>query len=160
AKELMRECCVPTADFEVFSDLAAARAFVKKKDGPIVVKADGLAAGKGVVVCKNAVEAVDAGDQCPDRKGFGAAGDRGGVGDSLEGEEASFLALTDGTTVIPLASSQDHKRIFDGDRGPNTGGMGAYSPAPIVTPAVAERVEREVLRPIVAGLERRGIRYR
>ncbi len=159
-KELLEEAGVPTARFGVFTDAAAAKAFVTRTGTPIVVKADGLAAGKGVFVCADEAEAFRAVDQCLRDRVFGEAGGRIVVEEFLPGEEASFLAVTDGETVLPLASSQDHKRIFDGDRGPNTGGMGAYSPAPIVTPEVHARVMREVLEPVVAGLSRRGIRYR
>lgn len=160
AKELMRECGVPTASFGVFSDPEEARAYLRRVGAPVVVKADGLAAGKGVAVCATEAEALEAIDGCLRARAFGEAGARVVIEECLEGEEASFLAFTDGETVLPLASSQDHKRIFDGDRGPNTGGMGAYSPAPVVTPEIAKRVEREVLLPIVKGLRRRNIRYR
>jgi phosphoribosylamine--glycine ligase len=125
-----------------------------------VVKADGLAGGKGVTVCETAAEAQAAIEAAMRRRVFGDAGARVVIEEFLPGEEASFMAVTDGETVLPLASSQDHKRAFDGDRGPNTGGMGAYSPAPVVTPEVEERVLREILAPVVAGLRRRGIRYR
>ncbi len=158
-KALLEEAGVPTARFGVFTDAAAAKAFVTETGTPIVVKADGLAAGKGVFVCADEADAVGAIDQCLRDRVFGDAGARVVVEEFLPGEEASFLAVTDGETVVPLASSQDHKRIFDGDRGPNTGGMGAYSPATIVTPEVHARVMREVLEPVVAGLRRRGIRY-
>jgi phosphoribosylamine--glycine ligase len=159
AKELLEQCRVPTATFGVFSDTDAARAFVQATGAPIVVKADGLAAGKGVTVCESEEEAFAAIDQSLRERAFGDAGRSVVIEEFLEGEEASFLALTDGETVLPLASSQDHKRIFDGDRGPNTGGMGAYSPAPLVTPAVHDRVMRDLLAPVVAGLQGRGVRY-
>ena len=162
AKRLLEECRVPTARFGVFSEVEPARAFVRemrRSGGRIVVKADGLAAGKGVTLCASEAEAFAAIDQSLRDRAFGAAGSSIVIEEFLEGEEASFLALTDGETVVPLASCQDHKRIFDGDRGPNTGGMGAYSPAPVVTDVVHERVLRDVLRPIVAGLRARGIRY-
>lgn len=160
AKELMRECAVPTAAFGVFSDPEEAGAYVRRLGAPLVVKADGLAAGKGVAVCATEAEALEAIDGCLRRRVFGEASARVVIEERLEGEEASFLAFTDGETVLPLASSQDHKRIFDGDRGPNTGGMGAYSPAPVVTPEIAKAVEREILLPVVEGLRRRKIRYR
>lgn len=159
AKELLEQCRVPTAAFGVFSDVEAARAFVRATGTPIVVKADGLAAGKGVTICTSEAEAFAAIDQSLRERAFGEAGASVVIEEFLEGEEASFLALTDGETVLPLASSQDHKRILDGDRGPNTGGMGAYSPAPVVTQAVHDRVMRKVLAPVVAGLKGRGIRY-
>jgi phosphoribosylamine--glycine ligase len=160
AKELLEERGVPTAAFGVFSDVDTARAFVRATGAPIVVKADGLAAGKGVAVCANEAEAFAAIDRSLRERAFGDAGASVVIEEFLEGEEASFLALTDGETVLPLASSQDHKRILDGDRGPNTGGMGAYSPAPVVTPAVHDRVMRCILEPVVAGLRARGIHYR
>src|SRR6185312_11140412 len=123
------------------------------------VKADGLAAGKGVAVCATESEALAAIEESLTQRVFGDAGASIVVEEFLEGEEASFLALTDGETVVPLASSQDHKRVLDGDRGPNTGGMGAYSPAPIMTPALQDRVMREIMEPVVRGLARQGIRY-
>jgi phosphoribosylamine--glycine ligase len=161
-KHLLEECGVPTASFGVFSEVAPARDFVRRigrGDGRVVVKADGLAAGKGVSVCSSEAEAFAAIDQSLRQRAFGAAGSSVVVEEFLEGEEASFLALTDGETVIALESCQDHKRIFDGDRGPNTGGMGAYSPAPVVTREVQDRVLSEVIDPVVAGLRARGIRY-
>ena len=158
-KELLERCRVPTAAFGVFSDAEAARTFVRATGTPIVVKADGLAAGKGVTVCASEAEAFAAIDQCLRERAFGDAGRSVVIEEFLEGEEASFLALADGDTVLPLASSQDHKRILDEDRGPNTGGMGAYSPAPVVTPAVHDRVMRKVFAPVVAGLKGQGIRY-
>ena len=158
-KRLLDESGVPSARFGVFSDVDRARAFVRRSGSPIVVKADGLAAGKGVTVCTSEAEAFAAIDQSLRERAFGEAGASVVIEEFLSGEEASFLALTDGETVVPLASSQDHKRIFDGDRGPNTGGMGAYSPAPVVTAEVHERVMREVMGPVVEGLRRRGIRY-
>jgi phosphoribosylamine--glycine ligase len=159
AKRLLEECGVATARFGVFRDPDDARAFVRSVGAPIVVKADGLAGGKGVVICTSEVEASAAIDECLCRRVFGDAGASVVIEEFLEGEEASFLALTDGETVVPLASSQDHKRALDGDRGPNTGGMGAYSPAPIVTPDLHSRVMREIMTPVVEGLRRRGIRY-
>jgi phosphoribosylamine--glycine ligase len=158
-KRLLDESGVPSARFGVFSDVDSARTFVRRTGSPIVVKADGLAAGKGVTVCASEAEAFAAIDQSLRERAFGEAGASIVIEEFLEGEEASFLALTDGETVVPLAASQDHKRIFDGDRGPNTGGMGAYSPAPVVTSQVHERVMREVMLPVVGGLRRRGIRY-
>ncbi len=159
AKELMLENGIPTAACEVFSDLEEARRHVGR-DQPCVVKADGLAAGKGVILCSGKAEAEAALDAVMGRKVFGAAGDRVVIEELLIGEEASFMALMDGEDFLPLASSQDHKRIFDGDKGPNTGGMGAYSPAPVVDAAVHEAVVEQVLKPLAAGLRRRGLRYR
>jgi phosphoribosylamine--glycine ligase len=160
AKELLREAGVATADFAVFTDAAAALRHVRSAGAPIVVKADGLAAGKGVTVCTTLDQAERAIEDALARRVFGSAGARIIVEEHLEGEEASFLALTDGQHVVPLATSQDHKRIGDGDTGPNTGGMGAYSPAPVVTPALERAVVDEILKPTVAALARRGIVYR
>jgi phosphoribosylamine---glycine ligase len=160
AKDLMRREQVPTAYFGSFTDPDEARRYADEIGTPIVVKADGLAAGKGVIICTTPREAHEAIDEIMRGRIFGSAGDRVVVEEFLEGEEASFLAFTDGHTVLPLSSAQDHKRVFDEDQGPNTGGMGAYSPAPIVTPALTERVMQEVMYPIVTGLQRRGITYK
>ena len=159
-KELLCAAGVRTARFAEFSDASAAHRHLDEVGAPIVVKADGLAAGKGVSVCATIDEAHAAIDEMMRAKVFGDAGAKVVVEAVLHGEEASFLALTDGTTVVPLASSQDHKRIFDGDLGPNTGGMGAISPAPVVTAEVERRVVREILAPVVAELRRRGIVYK
>ena len=159
AKELMLENGIPTAACEVFSDLDEAKRYVAR-DQPCVVKADGLAAGKGVILCSDRAEAEAALDDIMARKIFGAAGDRVVIEEWLIGEEASFMALMDGDDFLPLASSQDHKRIFDGDQGPNTGGMGAYSPAPVVDATVHDTVVERVLKPLAAGLKRRGLMYR
>ena len=159
AKELMLENGIPTAACEVFSDIDEARKYVGR-DQPCVVKADGLAAGKGVILCSGRAEAEAALDDIMGRKIFGAAGDRVVIEELLIGEEASFMALMDGDDFLPLASSQDHKRIFDGDQGPNTGGMGAYSPAPVVDAAVHDAIVEQVLKPLAAGLKRRGLMYR
>ncbi len=160
AKEVMREAGVPTADFAVATDAAAAHRHVERLGAPIVVKADGLAAGKGVVVCETAGQAHRAIDEMMGERVFGEAGATLVLEQRLCGEEASFIALTDGETVLPLATSQDHKRIGDGDTGPNTGGMGAYSPAPIVGPELEREVVERVLRPVVRVLRARGIDYR
>jgi len=159
AKELMLENGIPTAACEVFSDLEEARKYVGR-DEPCAVKADGLAAGKGVILCSGKAEAEAALDDIMGRRMFGAAGDRVVIEELLVGEEASFMALMDGDDFLPLASAQDHKRIFDGDEGPNTGGMGAYSPAPVVDAAVHDAVVEGVLKPLAAGLKRRGLVYR
>ncbi len=158
-KELLARLGVPSARFGAFDDPDAASAYVRELGAPLVVKADGLAAGKGVFVCATEAEALDAIRQVMRDRVFGDAGGRVVVEEFLEGEELSFMALTDGTTVLPLAPSQDHKRIGDGDTGPNTGGMGAYSPPPIATPALEASVMRDVMRPVVDGLAREGIRY-
>jgi phosphoribosylamine--glycine ligase len=159
AKELLRRHRVPTAAFEVFADAAAAARHVRGRGGAMVVKADGLAAGKGVLICRSPDEACRAIDELMRARTFGAAGDRIVVEDLLEGEEVSFMALTDGDTVLPLAPAQDHKRVFDGDAGPNTGGMGAYSPAPIVTPALHARIMEDVMVPVIRGLRAEGVVY-
>src|SRR2546428_11334005 len=158
-KELLRHERVPTAFFGVFGDPDDAARYVKEVGAPVVVKADGLASGKGVFICPTVAEALDAVDELMRARLFGDAGGRVVVEEFLEGEEVSFMALTDGTTVLPLATSQDHKRALDGDRGPNTGGMGACSPTPIVTPALQDRILREIMEPVVRGLARQGVRY-
>ena len=151
---------IPTAAYRTFTDFAAARDYVRTRRSPIVIKADGLAAGKGVIIAASTAEAEQTLDQILEQRLFGAAGATVVIEDFLRGEEASFIAVVDGTRVVPLASSQDHKTRDDGDRGPNTGGMGAYSPAPVVTPAVHERVMQEVMLPTVRGLAAEGIHYR
>jgi phosphoribosylamine--glycine ligase len=160
AKELMRQQGVPTAAFSTFTDLDKARRYVLECGAPIVIKADGLAAGKGVFVCATVDEALGAVEQIMKERVFGDAGSQVVVEEFLEGEEASFLAFTDGKTVLPLASAQDHKRVFDNDQGPNTGGMGAYSPAPVVTPALTDRITADILLPVIHGLRARGIIYK
>jgi phosphoribosylamine--glycine ligase len=151
---------IPTAAYRTFTQFTQARAYVRTCEPPIVIKADGLAAGKGVIIAATQAEAEQALEQMLDKHVFGTAGATVVVEDFLQGEEASFIALVDGTRVVPLASSQDHKTRDDGDRGPNTGGMGAYSPAPVVTGAVHRRVMEEVMLPTVRGLLADGIHYR
>ncbi len=160
SKDLMRKYDVPTAAYGVFSDIAQADVFIEKTGAPIVVKADGLAAGKGVVIAQTVQEAKDTVKDMLSGNAFGSAGSRVVIEEFLVGEEASFLAITDGKNIIPLASAQDHKAVFDGDQGPNTGGMGAYSPAPVVTPAVHEIAMHEVLRRTVDGMAAEGRPYR
>ena len=159
SKEIMAKFSVPTADFRVFSGEASASNFIREKGMPVVVKADGLAAGKGVFVCNNLQEAQEALKAIMVDKKFGDSGNHVVVEDYLEGEEASILVLSDGKSIVPLASSQDHKRIYDGDRGANTGGMGAYSPAPVVTAELNRKVENEILGPLISGLNNEGKRY-
>lgn len=154
-KELCVEAHIPTAAFARFTDIASAKAYVQNKGAPIVIKADGLAAGKGVVVAQTMREAEDAIDSML-QGSLGAAGAEIVIEECLIGEEASFFALVDGTHALALASAQDHKRVGDGDTGPNTGGMGAYSPAPLVSVAIAERVMAEIIRPTVATMQKRG----
>jgi phosphoribosylamine--glycine ligase len=158
-KDLLDRLHVPTAAFGAFTHAEGAADYVREIGAPLVVKADGLAAGKGVFICPTEADALGAIDQVMRDKIFGDAGGRVVVEEFLDGEELSFMALTDGTTVLPLAGSQDHKRIGDGDTGPNTGGMGAYSPPPLHTPALEAHVMRDVIRPVVDGLAREGIRY-
>ncbi|MHB8205051.1 MAG: phosphoribosylamine--glycine ligase [Desulfomonilaceae bacterium] len=159
SKELMRKFGIPSADFEIFSDVDHAVKYVNSTKFPLVVKADGLAAGKGVFVCDHCEEALAALDLIMKQKVFGAAGARVIVEECLEGEEASFIAFTDGITVMPLASSQDHKAISDNDKGPNTGGMGAYSPAPVVTPSAHKKIMNEVMLPTVKAMSTEGRPY-
>lgn len=159
AKAFMKRHGIPTADYATFSDIAAAHAYVDEKGAPIVIKADGLAAGKGVVVAMSLQEAHDAIDMMLSDNKLGAAGARVVIEEFLAGEEASFIVLVDGKQIVPLATSQDHKRLQDGDAGPNTGGMGAYSPAPVVTPTLHARVMREIIQPTVRGMEKDGIPY-
>lgn len=150
---------IPTARYEAFTDLAAARAYVREQGAPIVIKADGLAAGKGVVVALTVEQALHALEDMLSGAAFGAAGSRVVIEEFLAGEEASFICITDGTNVVPFATSQDHKARDEGDRGPNTGGMGAYSPAPVVTPAVYDRIMAEVVTPTVRGMAEDGVPY-
>jgi phosphoribosylamine--glycine ligase len=159
-KELLRRHEIPTGFFSTFSDIDEAKRYVREVGPPIVVKTDGLAAGKGVFICQTVNEAEEAVDEILQARIFGDAGARVVIEEFLEGEEVSFIALSDGRTVLPLASSQDHKRAFDGDTGPNTGGMGAYSPAPVVTPAVHDRIMHEIMEPVVEALRAAKIEYR
>lgn len=160
SKDLMQKYGVPTAAYGVFTDCSAAEEFIVRTGAPIVVKADGLAAGKGVIIAQTCREAIDAVREMLSGNAFGSAGSRVVIEEFLDGEEASFLALTDGVHIIPLASAQDHKAIFDGDKGPNTGGMGAYSPAPVVTPEIHEKAMQQVLRRAVDGMASEGRPYR
>ena len=159
AKRFMRRHGLPTATYETFSDAAKARAYVEKQGAPIVVKADGLAAGKGVVVAMTLDEAKAAIDAFLVQNRLGDAGARVVIEEFLDGEEASFIVMADGEHALPLATSQDHKRLRDGDQGPNTGGMGAYSPAPVVTPQLHARVMREIIQPAIAGMAKDGTPY-
>ncbi len=160
AKTFMQKHKIPTANYGTFSEADEAKSFVKAHGLPIVVKADGLAAGKGVIICKNESDANAAIDAMLKRGEFGEAGKRIVIEEFLEGEEASFICISDGKNVLPLATSQDHKAVYDHDHGPNTGGMGAYSPAPIVTPELSERVMNEVIRPAIEGLAAEGRAYK
>lgn len=159
AKNLMKKYHVPTAAYASFTDGDVAKAYIKEQGAPIVVKADGLAAGKGVVVAQTEAEAIEAVNAMMEDHIFGASGGRIVIEECMVGEEASLLAFVDGKTIVPMISAQDHKRIFDNDEGPNTGGMGAYAPAPVVTPEIRKEVEEKILKPVVDGLKQEGITY-
>ena len=159
AKAFMKRHNIPTADYQTFSDVQAARKYIIQKGAPIVIKADGLAAGKGVVVAATVDEALAAVESMLSDNKLGDAGARVVIEEFLAGEEASFIVMVDGKHVLPLATSQDHKRLKDNDEGPNTGGMGAYSPAPIVTPSLHARVMREIINPTVQGMMKDGIPF-
>ncbi len=159
AKAFMERHGIPTAKYQTFSDAAAAHRYIDEQGAPIVIKADGLAAGKGVVVAMSLEEAHGAIDMMLSDNRFGDAGARVVIEEFLDGEEASFIVMVDGKNILPLATSQDHKRLLDQDQGPNTGGMGAYSPAPIVTPELHARVMREIIQPTVQGMAKDGIPY-
>ena len=159
AKSFMQRHGIPSAAYAAFSEPESAHTYLERHGAPVVVKADGLAAGKGVVVAMDTAAAHAAVDSMLVAKAMGAAGSRVVIEDYLDGEEASFIVLADGRHALPLATSQDHKRLQDGDRGPNTGGMGAYSPAPVVTPSVHARVMREVILPALAGMKYEGTPY-
>lgn len=160
AKSFMKKHHIPTGFFQTFDRSDEAKRYIEEIGAPLVVKADGLAAGKGVIVCFDLQEAIDAVEKIMDERLFGDAGERIVIEEYLEGEEVSFHALTDGDTVLPLASSQDHKRAFDNDRGPNTGGMGAYSPAPAITESIQQQVMERVMIPAVAGMATEGRPYK
>jgi len=157
AKNLMKKYGIPTAEFEIFENPDDAKSYITEKGAPIVIKADGLAAGKGVIVAKTLDEALSAVDEM---KNFGDAGSKIVVEEFMDGEEASVLAFTDGKTIVPMIAAQDHKRLLDGDEGVNTGGMGAYAPAPVVTPEIMTKVEEKILKPTIAALNEEGITYR
>ena len=159
AKDLMARYGIPTARFETFQDAEAARRFCRALGAPLVVKTDGLAAGKGAIVCRTLEEADGAIRLCLEERGFGAAGGTVVIEEFMEGEEASFFVLTDGVSALPLESAQDHKTIFDDDRGPNTGGMGAYSPAPVVDEPMSRRVMEEIVTPTIAAMAKEGAPY-
>ena len=160
AKAFMARTGIPTAAYQTFTDAEAAHQYISQKGAPIVIKADGLAAGKGVIVAMTLAEAHQAVDDMLRDNAMGAAGSRVVIEDFLQGEEASFIVMVDGEHVLPMATSQDHKRLLDFDKGPNTGGMGAYSPAPVVTDAVYQRVMDEIILPVVKGMQADGHPYR
>ncbi|WP_119026147.1 phosphoribosylamine--glycine ligase [Acinetobacter soli] len=159
AKDFLKKHQIPTAFYDVFTEVDAAKAYVTQHGAPIVIKADGLAAGKGVIVAMTNEEAFAAIDDMLADNKFGDAGSRVVIEEFLAGEEASFICMIDGQNILPMATSQDHKRIFEGDQGPNTGGMGAYSPAPVVTPDVFDRVMKDIMRPTVDGMAKDGHVY-
>lgn len=159
AKAFMKRHDIPTAEYATFTDAAQAHAYLDQQGAPIVIKADGLAAGKGVVVAQDLATAHQAVDDMLAGNRLGAAGARVVIEEFLAGEEASFICMVDGTHVLPLATSQDHKRLLDHDQGPNTGGMGAYSPAPVITPDIHARIMREIILPTVAGMAAEGVPY-
>ncbi len=159
AKAFMVRHQIPTAEYQTFTDPLAAHSYIEVKGAPIVIKADGLAAGKGVVVAMTAREAHEAVDAMLGDGSLGEAGARVVIEECLLGEEASFIILCDGKNILPLATSQDHKRLMDADQGPNTGGMGAYSPAPVVTPVIHQRIMREVIEPTIQGMQADGIPF-
>ncbi|MBP2641212.1 MAG: purD [Firmicutes bacterium] len=159
AKKLMRKYRVPTGDFVVFTEYEAARQYVLSHEAPLVIKADGLAAGKGVVVAMSREEALTALEDMMCSQVFGSAGNKVVIEEFLSGEEASLLVFTDGYTAVPMVAAQDHKRALDGDMGPNTGGMGTYAPAPVITPAIKDQVMKEIVQPVVDGMRTEGCTY-
>ena len=158
-KDFLSRNNIPTALYKSFTDINLAKDYVKNHSIPVVIKADGLAAGKGVIIANSTEEAFEAIEQCMEDKEFGEAGSKVVIEEFLEGEEASFIVLTDGNVILPLASSQDHKARDDGDKGPNTGGMGAYSPAPVVTANLHKKIMDEVIIPTIEGLNKEGMNY-
>lgn len=159
-KKLLLDNGIPTAKAATFTDYEGALSYVRAQGAPIVIKADGLAAGKGVTVCETVAQAEAALEESMNKKVFGAAGNKVVIEEFLEGEEASILAFVDGESIVPMVSAQDHKRVFDGDKGPNTGGMGAYSPAPVVTTKLSAEILEKIFMPTVAALKRMGIVYK
>ena len=160
AKEFMKRNSIPTADFEIFDDAQKAKDFVKSYEKPVVIKADGLAAGKGVIVCKNKDEANDAIDTILTKKSFGDAGSKIIIEERIDGVEASYIALCDGKIGIPMATSQDHKRVFDNDEGPNTGGMGAYSPTPIIDEKLGTEIQEKIIDKTIHAMRDEGFEFK
>ena len=160
SKDFMRKFNIPTAGYKVFSSYNQAEDYVRMKGSPIVIKADGLAAGKGVIVAGTVDDAISGIRHIMKDRAFGDAGNRVVIEDCLFGEEVSYMVFTDGDTILPMVSSQDHKRIYDNDRGPNTGGMGAYSPAPVVTPEIEKQIMNTVMLPVINGMKKEGIKYK
>ena len=160
AKDLMKKYNIPTATYNIFDNADKACGYIKAAGAPIVIKADGLAAGKGVIVAQTVDEAINAVFEVMEQKSFGEAGSRIVIEEFMDGEEASLLAFTDGKTIIPMIPSQDHKRVDDGDKGLNTGGMGAYAPAPVMTPEIIQKAEEKILKPIIDAMNKEGISYK
>jgi len=160
AKNFMKRNYIPTARFEIFDDAQKAQDYVKSLDHNVVVKADGLAAGKGVIVCNSIEEAIVAIQTILVKKTFGEAGNRIIIEERIDGIEASYIALSDGEIAIPMATSQDHKRIFDDDKGPNTGGIGAYSPTPIITDSLAEKIQKKIIDKTIQSMKNEGISFK
>ena len=160
AKEFMKRNSIPTADFEIFDDAQKAKDFVKSYEKPVVIKADGLAAGKGVIVCKNKDEANDAIDTILTKKSFGDAGSKIIIEERIDGVEASYIALCDGKIALPMATSQDHKRVFDNDEGPNTGGMGAYSPTPIIDEKLGTEIQEKIIDKTIRAMRDEGFEFK
>jgi phosphoribosylamine--glycine ligase len=160
AKEFMKRNSIPTADFEIFDDAQKAKDFVKSYEKPVVIKADGLAAGKGVIVCKNKDEANDAIDTILTKKSFGDAGSKIIIEERIDGVEASYIALCDGKIALPMATSQDHKRVFDNDEGPNTGGMGAYSPTPIIDEKLGTEIQEKIIDKTIHAMRHEGFEFK
>jgi phosphoribosylamine--glycine ligase len=160
AKEIMKKYGIPTAQFEIFTDAEKAKEYIRSQGAPIVVKADGLAAGKGVIVAMTVSEALAAVERIMCGKAFGQAGSQVVIEEFLSGEEVSLMAFSDGETVVPMVAAQDHKRAQDGDQGPNTGGMGAYAPAPVLTPDLLRQAENEILKPLIRAMAAEGCLYK
>jgi phosphoribosylamine--glycine ligase len=160
AKYMMKKYKIPTARYESFDSPDKAKDYISKIGVPLVIKADGLAAGKGVIICNAIDEAMKAIDLIMTEKAFGNAGDKVIIEEYLKGEEASFMVLSDGEDIIPLASAQDHKQVYDGDKGPNTGGMGAYSPAPVITEKISEEIIETIIKPLISGMKKEGRTYK
>jgi len=160
AKNFMKKYNIKTADFQTFGDIEHAKDYVQKSDKQLVIKASGIAAGKGVIVCNSKDEAFDALERIMVRREFGDAGNSVVIEERLDGEEASFIVMTDGKTIIPLASSQDHKRVYDGDKGPNTGGMGAYSPTPLIDKKLHDKIMRDIMQKTIAGMKNENRKFK
>ncbi len=160
AKQLLRKFNIPTADFEVFDNANKAKDYIRKKGAPLVIKADGLAAGKGVIVCNTAEQAIEGVEDIMENKKFGSAGEKIIIEDCLKGQEASIIAVCDGKNILPFLASQDHKQIFDDDKGPNTGGMGAYSPAPLVNEDLFQKIMNRIFYPLIQGLRQEDKEYK